>query len=78
MDKIHEAMNFKTLNIQQQGAVNKLDEPYNCPMYWLKESFQILAQARGSEVEPSGLSELRKRNKLSRETKAIRITQGRV
>lgn len=81
MDKIYEEMIFKALDIQQQRTgtprktVNKLFEPYKCPSLLIKEIFPSFNQGRGIPVEPSSLPELRKQDRLSRETNEARVHQ---
>ena len=52
---------------------NKLCEPYNCPSLLPYERSQAATQGEGTEVEPSGLPELRRWSYKSRETKAARV-----
>lgn len=49
------------------------DEPYNYPGLLPEECFQDLTQAWGPRVESSFFPELRKWNRLSRETNEARV-----
>lgn len=48
-------------------------KPHNCPNFLPGESLQVMVLGRGSQMEPTGVPELRRQSWKSRESKAARV-----